>query len=263
MRFVEFSGIPGSGKSSILPVVARYLRRNGRDVVDRDNLIHRVNSFPFNSKCFQTLLSVVPRVLRNRCTEGLNNYLYLSYEYQLKYMVNHLPVLRHVLATIDDRPIPEMHKAMLVRWFFKMAGSYEMARECLSEDSVFLCDEGYVQKVVSLYISVDEESPEPVDVKRYLDQVPGEMVLVHVTAEPESCKRRIVARALPRRLRGRTDHEIDDFLRKSKEVTDMATSHMLSRGGQVVVVNNSHEPFAEGEIEQQLSSLQLTRLVAN
>ena len=263
MRFVEFSGIPGSGKSSILPIVARHLRRSGRDVVDRDNLIHRANQFPFNSRCFQQLISAVPRVLRNRCTESLNNYFYLNYEYQIKYMANHLSVLRHVIATIDDRPIPQMHKAMLVRWCFKMAGSYQMARDCLGDDEVLLCDEGYVQKVNSLYISVEEESPEPAEVERYLDQVPCEMVLVHVTAEPETCKRRIAARGLPRRLKGRTDREIADYLHKSREVTDLAMKHMLRRGGQVVVVNNSHEPFAEGEIEQQLSSLQLAKLIAN
>ena len=253
MRRIEFSGIPGSGKSTIVPVVARYLKRNGRDVVDRNNLIHRSNYFPFNSRYFQFLMKVFPPKQRERCNWCLNNFFHVNYEYQLQFMADHLPLLQYLVGFVNARPIPEDHKRMLVRWFVKMAGCYQMARECLGDDDVFLFDEGYVQKVVSLYISVEEETPAPAEIERYLDQIPGGLTLINVQADQEKCKRRILDRNLPKRLKGREQHEIETYLSRSRVAIDFAASYMARKGGQVVVIDNSKEPFVESRIQEQLS----------
>ena len=236
-----------------MPVVARYLKRNGRDVVDRNNVIHRSNYFPFNSRCFNRLMTAFPPKVRERCNWGLNNYFHVNYEYQLKYMADHLPLLQYLVGFVHARPIPEDHKRMLVRWFVKMAGTYQLARDCLGEDDVFLFDEGYVQKVVSLYISVEEDTPAPAEMELYLNQIPGDLTLIKVHADEEVCKRRILERNLPKRLKGRQQHEIEEYLSKSKTAIDFAASYMARKGGQVVVIDNSNEPFVEARIQEQLS----------
>ena len=253
MKGIEFSGIPGSGKSTILPVVAEYLRNQGCDVVDQHNLIQRSKRFPFNARWFRGLMAMFPARMRRVFTRVLNNYYYLNYEYQLKYIAEDVSLLRYLKSFVQVRPIPEAHKNMLFRWFIKMAGSYRMARDVLEEDSVYLLDEGFVQKVISMYVSVEEDAPNTAELERYLDEIPDDLTVINITADQDTCKRRILERRLPKRLEGRQDHEVEAYLSKSKMTIDFAAGYLSKKGSKIVDVDNSSEPFTEARITEQLS----------
>jgi hypothetical protein len=253
LKLIEFTGIPGSGKSTIVPIVKSYLKEQGLDIFDAKNVILCGENFHFIKKHFKSLLGSLPMKIRKKILRGLNNYSYLKHEYTLNYILNNLQLFNYIVDRTKSRPIPERHKNLIIEWFLNMAASYQIAHEFLEKNSVLLLDEGFVHKVVSLFVFVEEATVDFDEIERYLENIPRGHLLIRVEANENVCKKRIINRKLPSRLNGRTDNEIWQYLIKAKSAIDYTQNFLAKRGTKIVTLNNFDEEFSRENIVFQLS----------
>lgn len=254
MKIVEFTGIPGSGKSTILPIVKDYLANQGLTVFDSGDIVRCSTRFPFTNSLFNTLLSSLPRGLNKILLRKLNNGLCLRQKYQIEYMINNLLFFNSVADLTNSRPIPENHKRITIESFLRMAGDYQIAKESSKKNAVLLLDEGFGHKVITFYISVEEKIIDFVEIESYLEKIPRIHLLIEIKADESVCKKRIIDRKLPERLEGRTDHEVMEYLRRSKSAIDYGVKYLSTKGVKVETLVNPSESFCPEEIISQLSN---------
>ncbi len=252
MKLIEVTGIPGSGKSTVLPVVKTYLRKRGLEVFDSRNIILCIERFPFNKS--RKLVKCLPTTLSDMIVKGLNKlYLELRYRYKLKYLLSNRELFNFIVDLTNSRNIPHPHKILTVGWFLNLAASYQIATEHSGSSSVLLLDEGFVHRIIHLFVSVEEETIDAEKIERYVEKIPPIHTLINVEADEVLCKKRVIARGLPRRLRGRTDEEIWEYLLRSKAALDNAQRFVRRRGTNIVSLDNSSGQFSQQAVEFQLS----------
>jgi len=252
LKLIEVTGIPGSGKSTVLPVVKNYLRKRGLEVFDSRNIILCIERFPFDKS--RKLAESLPPGLGDMIAKGLNRlYVEMKYRYKLKYLLSNRELFSYIVDLTNSRNIPHPHKILTVGWFLNLAASYQIASEHSGSSSVLLLDEGFVHRVIHLFVSVEEETIDAEKIERYLEKIPPIQTLIMVEANEVLCKNRIISRGLPRRLRGRTDEEIWEYLLSSKAALDNAQRFVSRRGTNIVSLDNSSEQFSQQGVEFQLS----------
>lgn len=253
MKFIEFIGLPGSGKSTILPIVKSHLQKLGFEVFDQKNIILGSESFPFNKRPFKKLLSLLPTKLNKEILKGLNNNLRVKEQYQLKYMLNNLEIFNYIINYTISRPIPDNHKSLVIKWFLKTVGTYQIARESLNSNSVLILDEGFVHRALTLFVFIEEKKINFEEIEKYLEKIPKAHTLIKVEADTVLCKKRLIDRRLPCKLEDYTDDEIWKYLLKAKSVIDFVQNFLTKRDTNIVALNNSSEEFIEKSIKLQLS----------
>ena len=66
MRLIELTGLPGCGKSTILPIIKKYLKNRGFEIYDKQVLIVNCKEFPINKTFFTSLIKFFPIPFRDK-----------------------------------------------------------------------------------------------------------------------------------------------------------------------------------------------------
>lgn len=253
MKVIELTGIPGSGKSTILPVLKRYFQKIGIQTFDSSDIITCCDYFPFKIKLFKRFLSSLPNRLHSSLIIKLNNGLKLRHKYQLKYSSSNSEFFDYVVRLTELRPINAYHKNLTIGFFLRTAGDYQIAYDCLGKDSIFILDEGFVHRVVTLFVSLEEKEVDFGMIQRYLERIPKADALIKVEANEQLCKKRLMNRELPHRLQRRTEYEILEYLARSKSVIEYAMNFLIIKGISTVTLHNSDEQFFQQNIINQIA----------
>ena len=252
MKLVEITGIPGCGKSTIFPIVEEYFINMGLKVFNPKSILQCSQKVRFSGWHSRKVIALLPMKVRNRVLRGLATFVNLKQQYALKYMTSNPELLSYVVGLTNSRPVSEDHKRLTLGYFLNLTASYQIACESLGSDSVLLADEGFVHKVVTFFVSVQETTIDPAEVQRYLEKIPAVHTLIKVKADVSVCKKRLIPRKLPRRLEGSTENEIEEYLLRSKAAIDCAEDFQARRGTKIVSLDNSSEQFSEVNVRSQL-----------
>jgi thymidylate kinase len=255
LKLIEFTGIPGSGKSTIIPIVKCYLQKSGFTVFDWKEINLYSEHFLFGEKYFNKIFAALFHSYAKKISESLAKYFSLKRMYQLKYLVNNLWLFLSFTRLTLFRPIPQLHKQLIIRRFIRCGGIYEFASKFIETNSIMIFDEGFVHHVVNFFVSVEEKTIDFKKMEIYLEKTPYVHTLINVEANECVCKERLLNRKLPRRLEGRTEQEIFEYILMTKSAIYYALNHLSNKGRKIVTVNNQEEQFFEENIIMQLSSI--------
>jgi hypothetical protein len=151
----------------------------------------------------------------------------------LAFILGHPRLVLRVAAGQACRRAPWPQRVVTLRRFLRDAAVHRLLRQTLRAGEAAVLCEGLVQRVIGLHVSVTERA-RPQAVSRYVAALPAIDGLVLLRAPVALCTRRIGARGLPRRLRGRSPAEVTRFVAHAAEAAELAAAACVARGTPVL-----------------------------
>ena len=225
------------------------------EVWERFDQVLRCGRYPFDGNGWRGLLSLLPRRLFRKCLRGANNYLYLKHEYRVRFLLEHLVMFEELQTRLSALSLSEARKRRALDLFLQTGGQYQMALESPDTATIFLLDEGFTHRAVSLFVSPDEKETDSADIEAYLRSAPRCEAVIRVEADCATCVKRLQGRRLPKRLAGSSTRDIEIFVSRARDTIDVATKELERLGVPVFTLHNSEEPFPNSRIKSQLDGL--------
>jgi hypothetical protein len=154
------------------------------------------------------------------------------------------------------RPISAADRRHVRRWFHHQTGVYEFMRRRLEPADAVLFDEGFIHRVVQLFAS-ENETPDPAEVRAYVDRLPRPDLLIYPTAPLDICSRRVMARGLWERFAVKTPEETARFLAAAERAVTIAVEAARRRQWTVLELDNGGDDpaVAAGRLQRALADL--------
>lgn len=254
-RIIEFTGAPGSGKSTLVSHALARAREQGLRVVERDALLEL---YLENGLVAKLVGAVAPasEVERTRLRIHQRIEIPLLMRCFAKRFPSGWERFQAELAVLRDET-PEEH-ARVERWVQRGIRQLMMARARSSLADLVLCDEGIAHRSVNLFARPGF----PVELARLRDFLSGWAfpdVIVHVRASPKRCAARAWTRGVPKRLAGHSEAALLDFVAASAAVSAEIAGESRRRGLPTHEIENEY-PSAQdllrsAECEALLSTL--------
>lgn len=253
MRVVEITGPPGSGKSTIAGAVREYLENHAINTCTASDLILQSGRYPFDQALWRGLITQLPGPLYRKCLRGMNNYLHLKNEFRLKFFLDHLPMFEELQTILTSIGSGDFDTQWAVRLLLKSGGLFQMATDAPDEDAVFLLDEGFTHRAVSLFVPrLGNSIEDSTIIENFVKIVPRCQAVICVNADLATSARRLKGRGLTRRLRGASEGEVNSYISRAGDVIDLAKTTLKQMGVPVFDIQNVDEPFAKSSITTQL-----------
>lgn len=237
MRRVEFAGLPGSGKTTILGGARAALCREGSLCFDRTRLAGLPGPLP--SRLLEVLQRLAPPPWRARVARHL---FWRTILPEAKARVPEeypelLSAICRAVASDEEDPVFARH---FIRLAVDVMAWNLIASDRLREDEVFLCDEGFVQRAISLHAQ-----GEPKD---WAALIPRIDLLFVVRASRETCIARMRARnrGLTRRFVGRPETEVEAVLGLMERAARDIEQELARRGTEIVRLDTDELDLTAG-----------------
>jgi hypothetical protein len=127
---------------------------------------------------------------------------------------------------------------MVLRSFLRTAGHYRFFRQHLEAGEAVVMDEGFVHRVVSLYVS-ELEKADPETVEHYLKLLPQVDLVIVIRAPLGICLERILRRRLPKRLQSLALSQVAQALDNMSGAIEVVSRQLGSRGWPTVEADNT------------------------
>jgi thymidylate kinase len=229
---IEFTGAPGSGKSTLSLVVRQTLRDLGLKAM----LITEAGRYCLKRAFLGSLICLVtPRRWHEKVLWGVFRRLIVVY--QLKFAIQNRALTRQAVGVLTRHQLPWRDRCSILRWFFRDASYYQFFRKRLRSGEVLILDEGLVHRATSLYTSASEE-PDPLEVTNYVKLLPRPELVIGVQALPDICAARVSSRGSNRRYH---NEQLVPFLVNSAKVTEIALRGIRGMGWNILEVNNNEK----------------------
>lgn len=217
--FIEFAGMPGSGKSSLREAFLLFLQKDKKyDSMSFEQAFF-VSSKANIDKIYRIFLKCLPENLGFILSNKLVNRSLMQFEAQCRFLSKHGSALnvfltsqQYALMTVEDRET-------VISTFLQVGSMYECIAERFPKKTRIVLDEGFVQKSFMFVFPgiecVDARNPSC----SYLKQVPLPDVVIWVKTDIETCYDRLLKR--PRGFTDRlrrlgTPERMKDFLSASE-----------------------------------------------
>ncbi len=226
---VEFSGVPGSGKSTL----TRELSGEAR-IFDPLRLQNEVFSQGFVVRALSGTAPRVARKLRER-----------AFEKRINGEIEKLRMMRPDLvdtvsqAVRDVENEPKKRKEKLLFWTLRSQVLSTIAEDTLSGSDIFIDDEGRAHRATTLYAGARRFH----QMQDYLHYTTGLDLFVVVDAPNDICVQRMEQRkkGVPIRLKEASDADIESYLDASREIADRVAEFLSRRGVAILRVNTGEE----------------------
>ena len=252
MRLIEITGIPGSGKSTITPIINKFLKTEGFKVYDKYILILSCDEFPLNRSLSTMFIRLFPAAVRDKILALSYRILDNKRIYMAHYLLENWKFYETTMNNILKSPIPLYQKNWLVLWWFNLISTYQMAMESLGENSILILDEGFYHKVINFFVHLGHDL-EYLKIEAYVKCIPPIDILIQVETSIEKCLERLTKRALPRVIRGSTTSEVRNYLVNTKKAIEYSNDIISANGTKIIKIDNSISPLSPKNIITQLS----------
>lgn len=250
MIVIEMAGAPGSGKTSLTPMVLRTCRAVGIDAYTVQEAARVLAA--------RTVLGRVAARLPSRLRSKALWAVYYAHSLTgaVRLGVARPGLVRHVYHTQRGRPAAaDARGRRVVYWYIRTAGSYAFVRRWGRPGEAFVFDEGFVHRTVQLHASSAEE-PRSEQFAEYVSLLPRTDVIVAVETPVATCIERVRARGVWPRLLHAPAAEVDRFISNAHRTVSLTVEVARHDGRQVLTVNNDRTLEAAGtDLRERLEAL--------
>ena len=250
---VEFIGAPGSGKTTVLPMVIEALQERG---IRARSVVEAARPYAQRTPLGQFVCRLAPPSLHGPLLWQV--FYHQSSLFMLKFAVKHPRLIWQVLVSQKRRPIAaKTRQRRVLFWFFRLVGYYEFLTTHTRPNEALLFDEGFIHRVVQLNAS-HVEAPDSGQVFAYVDLLPRPDLVIHTQARSEVCEQRIYCRGIWEHFRSNRPAEVAQYVANAHLVVDLAVDHAKAKGWRVVEVDNGGDDLnaLRAELRGKLMSLQ-------
>lgn len=249
MRHIEFFGIPGSGKSTLVEPTIKYLEQDGK--------LAKSLKESFRYAIREEITTPIPKILLQHLPVSyiskhqVSIYYWKgcdSKDYQL-FFTDHPELGSIIPEYIAKKADDVVDRRVYSNWFHKLITRY-YASQRLNEHWVVI-DEGFVNRTITLFCGHSPVKEHKADLERYISNIPKpDLVIVpQVPVEVAASRIRKGNRDFPYRV-SETDHQEQlEYLRERKEHVDTVINILNDEGVNTVLVDNSGE---KSETERDL-----------
>ncbi|MEZ4776432.1 MAG: hypothetical protein R3D00_24870 [Bacteroidia bacterium] len=243
MKLIEFLGLPGSGKTTLVPFINTVMAEKGHVIFSRRDvrLLHVCGGY----RKFQ-IAQKFPSIVKRALVKVFFQFNHTESFYTEKFIQKYPDLVAYVLKTSAKNGVNEKIRRNSIRWFLSLGAIYQLAEEIMPPDAYLLLDEGFCQKVLNLFVSVDKD-PNLSKVKKYLEMIPLPDTVLFIQTDETIAFDRMKHRGPIKRLLDATDDELKSFLSRAKGSTDFVKI-FLSDSTRLVILDNSEELFKGKEM---------------
>jgi hypothetical protein len=240
MQTIEFLGIPGSGKTTVVSGVHSGLVGSGSKAFTLAGSVSLGMRQGVGDRLVDPLMTHLPERLLHRYSESgfiRSNALLVSL---IDFMAAYPRAVSAFLEGQARRADFELSTDLVIRWFLQLVARYQLASSNLGEDDVLLLDEGFCQRVVTGFAHRFSEADHE-DVTAYLAAAPRPALLVRLALSTDLAAERLAGRGEPevtKRLWG-TDTDPSRFLADTAECVAYAVGAARAAGWEVLEVDGS------------------------
>lgn len=254
---VEFTGLPGAGKTTIADRLrTELLRRGWRSPTTKELLGGYIDTGHLTWYIDRVRRPRRPRQYKKQFfEERVTPYLLW------RFRIRHRRAWRHYRLAADALSgHPPEHRDRIETWVLKSVRIVEMLRRCRVDADIFVWGEGIAHRSVNLF--ADPAGPVAVEpLRAFLGAWPFPDVLVHVKASTGACGQRLRSRRLPERLEGASEDDVQRFLESCGVVVEAIVDEARRRGLPLLEVDNDVDDpdRGPGEREAQMLAEQVER----
>jgi len=262
MRYVEFLGIPGSGKTTFAKEVASILRARQNTVFTRWDAKHGIMRAMMQKRTELAwrFISLLTYLAAHPTLDFL--WVKTRYSLMLHFIRKHPQLVRQVVeyAGSVDPPPGILQQALssenLITWFFDIAGIYQASQEFIGNDDVLLIEEGFCQQAYYLVVAFRKETGADQKLKRYIQLIPKPQLVISLFADPDQCEERLQTRptGIPSTiLRSLTVSERITLLEHRLNTYQKIADYLEKQNVTVIRLNNNNSSnFTREIIEEHL-----------
>lgn len=248
---VEFIGVPGAGKTTLMPIVSAYFKEQRYQAY---SVLEAAR--PFAARTLPG--RIIRRSVRGKLERLLLWQLFyaLSYTHRLSFYRQHQDLMKSVLAYQKERPLSKTDRAHVQHWFLHQTGSYQFLKTYGQAGDVLIFDEGFIHRVVQLFAS-ESERPNLVRVAEYLDKTPKPDLVIYPNVPCEVCEKRVYERGIWDRFMAKTQEEINRYFNNAHTIVTFAVEQIKAKGWNVIEINNNmgNLPTSESVLRRNLSDI--------
>lgn len=243
MKYIEFAGIPGVGKSAVCDALVKRMKKfdSQKNFLTIDEAFCCVSKLKID-RCYRWLLTLCPSWGALLLADKLKNRSIMQFNAQNRFISLHGGALKTYLMSDEYSLASHNDRASSISYFLDAGSNYTMASENLDDDYNVFFSEGFVQKSFMFLISTESELYDSSLLERYFSEIPHPNILIYVKADPELCFNRLMTRprGLPMRLRHLCEKDILNYLYRANNHL-MKSMNFLSVhcGIDIIEVENS------------------------
>lgn len=235
MEVIELTGPTGCGKTTLVPMVHRICGQFGLQVFTAEEAVLECIR---NSLWIGKVLYLVPKITAIDLAKKVYGKI-VKKKYIARFILHNDLFYNEVRRIQDLRKIPWNDREIIIEWFLSLGGRYQFFGEKLREEETVIFDEGFVQKVASLFVSETEDVSSELIIK-YLDMCPKGNLIIKINTDLTVCSKRLKSRGLTPRVADKSHEELHRFISNSEKTVNIATQYLYQKGAEIIEINNSH-----------------------
>ena len=219
MHLIEFTGLPGSGKTTIRKELVARLRPSPPPCFLAEEAFLQVARMEGDLIC-RIILRTLPAVLAQGAADKFINRTTMQYHAQNRFLARYGQALSTFFGSGACQNMDEVERAGVIESFLQTGSLSTLMRDFIPSKGAIFFEEGLVQKSL-MFVSLRGNVVEDHLVQTYLREIPLPSILIHVQADGDTCRQRMEARTQgpTKRLRRASADEFRLFL-------DNITAHL-------------------------------------
>jgi len=255
MKHIEFFGIPGAGKSTLVETTIKCLQQQEKPACTLKNAFFDSLQQQVNVPIPEYLLKYFPdsyvrwylmKVYRHK------GYDYDSYQL---FFTEHPELGSIIPRYIAEKSDDVSDRLTYSNWFYKLITRYQISKKM--ERNWLVIDEGFINRTVTLFSDREECIRISNDLTKYLESIPTpDLVIVpHVPVEVSASRIRAGNRSFPYKI-SETDHQEQlAYLQERQAHVETVLEILHEQDMNIIYIDNSAtKKDAESELRTKLKS---------
>ena len=240
--YIEFMGLPGSGKSTLSTSLCRQLNKNGYNT---ESFRQAVRESIFQST------SLFPASVLTRLPENIQKYFYeLEMRRSNRYISEYaristkFPNLINIINNaITHNKINEAERQLASEWVIKLLARYSILYHSQSVPYEFLTfAEGFCNRTPAIYMDHHKVDTRE-NIQQYINAIPMPETVILPDVEKDICLSRIDNRTErePWRMQRLSYEEKVEFMTNYQQCLEIVAKCIETSGGSIIRVDNTRD----------------------
>lgn len=242
MFYIEFIGIPGVGKSTMMDTFLKEARKQKEhEYLGTEEAFHKAGVGRLN-KIYRLLSVILPRSIEVKITREVINMSLIQFDAQNEFLARHGKALKAFLDSSEFSGLSYEDRKIVIGGYLSTASTYQMILDEAEDGVTVFFDEGMVQKSM-MFVSHQEALPlESEHLLEYLRHTPLPDLTIYLKADLENSRSRMMTRSkgLTKRLKKIDNDYVLKFLANAHNHMERVASFLKTEGKTVVEVDNNN-----------------------